>query len=61
MAAWVHAYLHRVEDDAGNAAYWYHRAGRSVATASLDVEWCQIARELRADDPGTRSGTRPTD
>ena len=28
-AAWVHAYLHRVEGDLGNAGYWYRRAGTS--------------------------------
>lgn len=27
-AAWVHAHLHRLEGDAGNARYWYGRAGR---------------------------------
>src|ERR1700733_15799160 len=26
--AWVHAYLHRKEGDAGNAGYWYRQAGR---------------------------------
>ncbi len=26
---WVHAYLHRKEGDAGNAAYWYRRAGKA--------------------------------
>ena len=25
--AWVHAYLHRVEGDLGNADYWYQQAG----------------------------------
>ena len=30
--AWVHAHLHRVEGDLGNAGYWYRRAGRPVAT-----------------------------
>ncbi len=25
-AAWVHAWLHRVEGDLGNAGYWYRRA-----------------------------------
>lgn len=29
-AAWVHAHLHRIEGDAGNARYWYDRAGRPV-------------------------------
>ena len=27
--AWVHAYLHRKEGDASNAAYWYRRADRT--------------------------------
>ncbi|MFO7632716.1 MAG: hypothetical protein R6W76_09265, partial [Caldilinea sp.] len=30
---WVHAYLHRAEGDPSNAAYWYRRAGKPVATA----------------------------
>jgi hypothetical protein len=37
--AWVHAYLHRKEGDASNAAYWYRRAGKPVATTSLTDEW----------------------
>ena len=28
MAAWIHAVLHKIEGDAGNARYWYRRAGR---------------------------------
>jgi hypothetical protein len=28
--SWVHAYLHRKEDDQGNAAYWYSRAAKPV-------------------------------
>ena len=31
QAAWVHAYLHRVEGDLGNAHYWYAQAGRPPA------------------------------
>ncbi len=34
-AAWVHAYLHRVEGDLGNAGYWYRRANKPVAAGSL--------------------------
>ncbi|MET0262942.1 MAG: hypothetical protein ABW223_08585 [Rariglobus sp.] len=45
---WVHAYLHRKEGDAGNAAYWYSRAGRPVPAAgvSLEDEWAQLVRVL---------------
>ncbi len=42
-AAWVHAWLHRVEGDAGNAGYWYCRAGRPAVRGSLDAEWRAIA------------------
>ena len=44
--AWVHAYLHRVEGDLGNAGYWYRQAGRPVADGSLDEEWQAIAAAL---------------
>ncbi len=27
-ACWIHAVLHKIEGDAGNARYWYARAGR---------------------------------
>ena len=42
--AWLHAYLHRKEGDAENAAYWYRRAGKPVATGPLAREWEAIAR-----------------
>jgi hypothetical protein len=45
-AAWVHAYLHRVEGDLGNASYWYRQAGKPVATGSLETEWEQIVSNL---------------
>jgi hypothetical protein len=37
---WVHAHLHRVEGDLGNA----------VATSALDAEWAEIAAALLAED-----------
>ena len=46
QAAWVHAYLHRKEGDAGNAAYWYRRAGQPVAGDSLEAEWTRIVTAL---------------
>ncbi len=45
-AAWVHAYLHRVEGDLGNAGYWYRQAARPVAKDSLEAEWERIASAL---------------
>lgn len=45
-AAWVHAYLHRVEGDLGNAGYWYRQAGQPAATDSLQAEWERIAATL---------------
>src|ERR1700733_15232389 len=45
-AAWVHAYLHRVEGDLGNAGYWYRQARRPAATDSLESEWQRIVVAL---------------
>jgi len=45
-AAWVHAYLHRLEGDAGNAAYWYRQARKPVADGGLDPEWDAITGAL---------------
>jgi hypothetical protein len=45
-AAWVHAYLHRVEGDIGNASYWYRQAGKPVATGSLETEWERMVSAL---------------
>lgn len=47
-AAWVHAYLHRVEGDLPNARYWYGAAGKPPATGPLDAEWMEIAAALLA-------------
>jgi hypothetical protein len=44
--AWVHAYLHRVEGDLGNAGYWYRQAGRKPAIGELAAEWAAIAAAL---------------
>jgi hypothetical protein len=45
-AAWVHAYLHRVEGDLGNAGYWYRRAHKPAAAGSLESEWEGIVATL---------------
>jgi len=45
-AAWVHAYLHRVEGDLGNAGYWYRKAHKPVASDPLETEWERIVSTL---------------
>jgi hypothetical protein len=45
-AAWVHAYLHRVEGDLSNAGYWYRQANQPVAKDSLENEWERIVSAL---------------
>ena len=45
-AAWVHAYLHRVEGDLGNAGYWYRQAHKPVASGPLEAEWDGIVSAL---------------
>jgi hypothetical protein len=45
--SWVHAYLHRVEGDLGNASYWYTRAGKRMPEISLDEEWEYIVVALQ--------------
>ena len=46
-SAWVHAYLHRVEGDLGNAGYWYRQSGQPEAIDSLDAEWERIVFTLQ--------------
>ena len=47
-AAWVHAWLHRIEGDTQNAAYWCRRAGRTAAEGGTDAEGEAIAQALSA-------------
>lgn len=47
--SWVHAYLHRKEGDASNAAYWYSRAGRRPSQLTLEQEWEEIATALLSE------------
>ncbi len=44
--AWVHAHLHRVEGDIGNARYWYHQAGKKPSTIGLSQELEQLIEAL---------------
>src|SRR5947207_11373116 len=52
QAAWVHAYLHRVEGDLPNARYWYGQARREVASGALEAECVTISADLLVHNPG---------
>lgn len=48
-ASWIHAVLHKIEGDLGNARYWYHRAGRLDHVAEEPrAELAAIQAELRS-------------
>jgi hypothetical protein len=38
----IHAYLHRVEGDLSNAAYWYRQAGETMPDNELDEELARL-------------------
>jgi hypothetical protein len=38
LACQIHGYLHRLEGDLSNAAYWYDRAGVTYPKNSSDAE-----------------------
>lgn len=40
----IHAYLHKVEGDLSNAAYWYRRAGEENPDCSLEEELDRLTR-----------------
>jgi len=43
MGSWLHAHLHRVEGDLGNAGYWYGRAGKVARDGSgIEAEWEEL-------------------
>jgi len=45
MAAWIHAIVHRMEGDLGNARYWYGRCRRELRE---DVSTEAELREVKA-------------
>ena len=59
-AAWVHAYLHRVEGDLGNAGYWYRQAGQPVAKDSpgsrMGADRIRAAREWKSMNAHVKPG-----
>jgi hypothetical protein len=46
-ANWIHAVVHRMEGDLGNARYWYGRCGRKLREeVSTDEELREIRKAL---------------
>jgi hypothetical protein len=47
LGSWIHALLHLIEGDLGNARYWFVAAGRPVRKpAQIDELWAEIAAEV---------------
>jgi hypothetical protein len=52
-AAWIHAVLHKLEGDLGNARYWYRRADRMEHVEDEPrAELAAIQTELTTDEHG---------
>ncbi len=46
MGSWIHAHLHVLEGDLGNAAYWYGKAGKDPRPPEQsDAEWVAHVEE----------------
>ena len=44
LGSWIHAHLHLIEGDRGNAGYWYARAGRPACEPDeIEAEWRELA------------------
>ncbi len=43
---WVHALVHWIEADLGNADYWYRQAGTRRAKPSVAAEWEYMVEKL---------------
>lgn len=49
LGDWLHALLHVIEGDLGNAGYWYARCGRSGIQAGKEQEeWQRISEAVLA-------------
>ena len=50
LGSWIHAHLHLIEGDIGNARYWYTRAGKTPSTRErIDEEWHELAHAALAE------------
>lgn len=49
MGSWIHAHLHLIEGDVGNAGYWYRRAGKPASDIEQrEAEWRTIVAAVFA-------------
>ena len=46
---WMHALIHRIEGDQGNADYWYRRSGHPRHPGTVAEEWESIRGALLGD------------
>jgi len=47
VGSWIHALLHLIEGDIGNAGYWFRKAGQRTRTVDeIDDLWLEIASSL---------------
>lgn len=45
--SWLHALLHLIEGDHGNAHYWFARAKRpAIPPSGIDAEWEKLAAAI---------------
>jgi len=50
LGSWIHALLHAIEGDLGNAGYWYNRAGRpAILPEQIDEEWKNIVEHILSE------------
>ena len=47
LGSWIHALLHTIEGDLGNAGYWYAKAGKQgIRVDEIDAEWERIVSSI---------------
>ena len=51
LPAWIHAYLHKIEGDIGNANYWYAVAGITPPEVQSMAELEMILNDVLALKP----------
>jgi len=51
LGSWIHALLHLIEGDVGNAAYWFRLANQPVRhVAEIAELWDEIAEVILANE-----------